>query len=297
MLGIFAYFRERFQPLLVIPLSVATALFLVGAAMPSRYGFFVTNHITSSLSPMVQTQTALVAVLFFAFLLRTRVTDEFKDSEHDSANYPNRPVQRGVVTRGQLQILGGIALAVELACAISVAVVAGHLASVVWYLPVLGYSALTAKEFFVPRWLERHFNIYFLSHQLLFVWFALWAYQQFGASDTERKDVSYTALVAFVLLMATIEIIRKYEVRVDPQGNVVADTYLAVWGQRWTSWALALLMFSSSLVLGYALFSFVPLPLGGMAAWVVIQGARFPGVVRATVFLNFVILAVWVWYL
>lgn len=228
MNGFTAYLRERFPLPAVSVLSLGTALLLVGIAS--------TYDDTSTYWLLV----VVMALGFVAFLLRTRVTDEFKDSTHDDKNYPDRPVQRGAITRTALLTVGAIAAFVELTAVVVAGALVGNPASWIWYLPVVAYSVLTAFEFFVPRWLARHFTLYFISHQLVFVFFAIWAFALF------RSPVTFTAGYAttgFVAAMAVIEIVRKFEIRTDSRGKVVADTYPAVWGRPRTVGAISILTY------------------------------------------------------
>ena len=199
---------------MVVLLSLATATLMAGIA----------GHETAPMNRL-PTTLAMATAMFF-FLMRQRATDEFKDAGHDDTNYPNRPIQRGVVTRSQVRNLGLLALAAELASVMVAGMLAGNPTSVVWYLPFLAYSGLTAVEFFAGSWLNRHFNLYFLSHQGIFVVYAIWVFAVFGTA------LSPASTLGFVFVMMTVEIARKYEVRLDPAGLPVRDTYLTVWGAK-----------------------------------------------------------------
>lgn len=212
MRSIATYFAERFPLVTVVPVVAATAIVLLGFA---------------SLSPLGPIQTVFVAIAFLCFLLRQRVTDEFKDSSHDDANYPNRPVQRGLISRQVLMAIGGIAVVIELGAVVSASVTGGSPTTAMWYLPFLAWSALTSVEFFAHDWLNRHFTLYFVSHQLIFVWLGVWAVAITGGT---WSPVTVGGVVAFVVLMAAVEVVRKFELRHAPDGSVVRDTYPAVWG-------------------------------------------------------------------
>lgn len=228
MNGFSTYLRERFPLPAVLAFALGTAGLLVG---------FVSPYEPSGTYWAI---TALVALAFVAFLLRIRVTDEFKDARHDDLHYPGRPVQRGAISRPTLVIVGVVALAVEIGAVIGAGMIAGTPESALWYLAVLAHSALTAVEFFVPTWLERHFTIYFVSHQLISVWFAAWAIALFGTPVTFETVYAATG---FVFALALVEVVRKFEVRTDAAGNVVADTYPAVWGRTRTLLVLAAFAF------------------------------------------------------
>lgn len=210
MSNIRIYLSERFPLAITSVHSLATAAFLVGIS-------------SGELSWQV---LVLIAFGFFFFMLRMRVTDEFKDSSHDDSNYPDRPVQRGIISRNQLIAIGVISLAIEIFSALAASFIANNLAASWWYALIIGYSVLTRFEFFVPEFLDRHFNLYFLSHQAIFLIYPIWVFSMFR---TEITGYSLGLGVAFVFLMASMEIMRKYEIRRNPAGEIVLDTYLAVW--------------------------------------------------------------------
>jgi len=219
------YLRERFPVGVTATHAFATAAMLVGIAGAG-----------TSLWLRVGMAVA-IAVTFFFFMLRMRVTDEFKDWRHDKANYPNRPVQRGIINGRQLVGIGAIALTIELVFAFATGAYAGHPAAIGWHVAILGYSVLTHFEFFAKPFLERHFNIYFGLHQTIFVLYPVWLFAIFGTAPT---PASLLGAAGFVGFMAAMEIVRKYEIRRNPAGEIVLDTYLAVWktGAFWAMWAI-----------------------------------------------------------
>ncbi|NBR65310.1 MAG: hypothetical protein EBT65_05145 [Actinobacteria bacterium] len=214
MKNLLTYLNERFPLAVTGTHSLVTALFLVAIAQPL------------SKSPSDYLAMFCIAISFLFFMLRMRVTDEFKDASHDGSNYPNRPVQRGIITKRQLVVIGVISFALELSAAVTAGVFQNNLGSALFYFPILGYSVLTGFEFFIPEYLEKHFNFYFLLHQAIFILYPIWIFNVFGT--VVNSSVSIAAAV-FLLFMASMEIMRKYEIRHNPEGAVVMDTYLAVW--------------------------------------------------------------------
>lgn len=98
-----------------------------------------------------------IVVLYF---LQIRLADEPKDYEHDSKFYPQRPVQRGVITLKELSYLknatiAGFFILAALTSSLEIFVVACFQQF---------YSYLTRKEFFVRDWLREHFITYQFSH-------------------------------------------------------------------------------------------------------------------------------------
>jgi hypothetical protein len=214
--------------------------------------------------------TGLVALAFTSFLLRQRVMDEFKDRGHDDLNYPNRPVQRGAISIKNLVGLGIAAFALEISSVISLAAISSsHWQSIYYYLAVIAFSLLTAREFFIPNWLNRHFTTYYISHQLIFVFFIIWGFSIFGTKNELRISAGASS---FILIMASLEIMRKYEIRTNSAGEVVKDTYLAVWGKTPTNLVLALGVAISGVLLG--LFESTLLSIIGLISGLIIIGVR-----------------------
>ncbi len=240
------YLRERFPLGKTAPLALAAAACMVGVA----------TKFSASLMPA----TALIAISFLAFLLRTRVTDEFKDARHDDSNYPNRPVQRGVISRSVLLRVGLLALLVEIVAAIAVGTLLGRPMAAFSYLAVLVFSALTAVEFFVPNWLERQFTLYFITHQLIFACFAFWIGNLF--------EPNLPGFFGFGMLMISIEVIRKFEIRRNASGEIVPDTYPAVWGR-----AVSVAVIFGSAIIGAALVSIGANNFNALAISIVVSAA------------------------
>lgn len=222
------YFAERFPIGLTATHAFATSAMLVGIAAQNQP---LTDRIWSTLG---------ITSTFFFFMLRMRVTDEFKDRSHDDTNYPNRPVQRGIISTPQLITLGSLALVAELIVAFMSGFATGHPISILWHLGILGYSVLTHFEFFAKAFLERHFNFYFLLHQQIFILYPVWV---LSIWSTEVDLATFGAACAFVLYMAAMEIVRKYEIRRSPEGHIVMDTYLSVWrtGAFWAMFTISAL--------------------------------------------------------
>lgn len=237
MRNIRTYFAERFPLAITSVHALATAAFLVAIAISSI------NHLI----------TLAIAGSFFFFMLRMRVTDEFKDSHHDNLNYPNRPVQRGIISRKQLIAIGVISLLAEVSCVLGASWLADNFTAAFYYIFILAYSVLTRFEFFAPKFLDRHFNLYFLSHQAIFVFYPIWV---FNLLNTDLDFKAITLSGAFILFMANMEIMRKYEIRLSPQGEPVNDTYLSVWKS-----AAFWIMFCINAVCALVMFNAYQLPI------------------------------------
>ncbi|MHB8953001.1 MAG: UbiA prenyltransferase family protein [Pirellulaceae bacterium] len=107
-------------------------------------------------------------VATLCFFLHLRIFDDHKDFAEDCRHFPDRVLQRGVVTLEELKVLGAFAIGFELA----LGAWAGS-AALVSVLIVFAYSLLMLKEFFVREWLRRHFVLYVSSHMLVMPLLAL----------------------------------------------------------------------------------------------------------------------------
>ena len=241
------YLKERFPFPLVLLLAVGYSLFLVGISAPLQ------NSIVAA---------ALTTLAFVAFLLRQRVTDEFKDLTPDTKNYPHRPLQRGLVSKRQLIGLGILSLTIELAAIYAI----GGLHSLAWYLPVFIFTLFMSVEFFASKWLEKHFTLYFVLHQFVFVGFITWF---FGTTNTSLTPAIVAAAVAFLLTMCSVEIVRKFEIRRDAKKKVVLDTYPAVWGRALSVLILAVCIVGTGALLTYATGHIFPVIVSAIAVFAI----------------------------
>ena len=109
---------------------------------------------------------AVASTLVILYMLQIRLADEPKDFEHDNLHYPNRPVQRGLVTLTELDTLKNVVVVLFL----GLAATSASWSVMLWAVILQAYSYLTRREFFIRDWLRRHFLSYQLIHYVqLFV--------------------------------------------------------------------------------------------------------------------------------
>jgi 4-hydroxybenzoate polyprenyltransferase len=111
------------------------------------------------------------AIALFCVFLLLRVCDEHKDYQEDCRHFPERVLQRGLVTLHHLKRLGGGAIAVALA----LAVYQGPAALAALGL-VFAFGGLMGQEFFLRPWLRRHLLLYAGLHLLIMPLLALLVY-------------------------------------------------------------------------------------------------------------------------
>jgi 4-hydroxybenzoate polyprenyltransferase len=94
---------------------------------PLRNGlFFVLLYLTTVLvarasvadTVVVRSGDLIGVMALWSFFLLLRVFDEHKDFAADAVAHPERVLQRGLVTLAHLRVLGGCAIALQLAASI-----------------------------------------------------------------------------------------------------------------------------------------------------------------------------------
>lgn len=236
-----AYLRERF-PLLghgILILSYYSsnqflAKTLTDPGEPMRYG----SH------------SILGAITLFCIFFHLRVFDEHKDFENDARHYPERVLQRGVITLRDLRVLAALAISTELV----LSALRGP-AAAASVLLTLGFSVLMLKEFFVSRWLERHFLVYAISHMLIMPLMALTVYS-FTTQRYPWQAPGWFWLYAFVGFFVTFnwEVSRK--IRAPEQEIEGVDSYTKIFGTYGAAWlVLAIRVVDTAMValVGYHL--------------------------------------------
>jgi hypothetical protein len=168
-----------------------------------------------------------IAVAFatcFLFFLQLRIADEFKDFHEDLAHRPYRPVQRGLVTLGELGVVFVVAAIVQAVLAL---VLDARLVVVLFGVWV--YLALMSVEFFAGDRLRRLPILYMLSHMLIMplIDFYATACDWLPASGAPGQMTWF--LCASYSNGLVIEIGRKIRSPDDEEPGV--QTYTAIWGR------------------------------------------------------------------
>jgi 4-hydroxybenzoate polyprenyltransferase len=220
-----AYLIERFPIVIVLLYSVLLAVFC------ARY-FSI---------PSTSTTVIVVGLTVFLFFLRTRLIDEIKDLEHDNAHYPERPVQRGLVTTEELRITAWSIVIVEVLLQL---VAALSLTIFLTYIAFLVFTFFMSVDFYIRGVLENRFWLLVCLHHFVFVLIAVYA----GSMITGSIFLPFTVMdlwfLAAVLLPPLIfEIGRKLQPRKSAGNNEHAnDTYASRWGEQETLSVIILLI-------------------------------------------------------
>lgn len=221
-----AYFAERF------PLLGHGVLIL--AYYSSNQ--FLARTLTDPGRPMhYDLSTVLGAVTLFCFFLHLRVFDEHKDYAEDLVHYPHRVLQSGLITLGHLKILGGLAIAAELA----LSALRGPGALAAWLL-AFGFSLLMLKELFAREWLKRRFLLYATSHMLVMPLLALMVFG-FATGRYPWEAPPWFWVYAWVGFFVTFnwEVSRKIRAPEDEIEGV--ETYTRIFGTYGAAYVVLLI--------------------------------------------------------
>ena len=186
---------------------------------------FLARVLTEPGRPMRYDGSSLLGALtLFLFFFHLRVFDEHKDYEEDCRHYPQRALQRGLVTLRDLKVLGGIAIGLEVVlCALR-----GRAALASWAV-AFAFSLLMLEEFFVPGWLKRHFLVYAVSHLLVMPFLSLMVFA-FATGRWPWEAPPWFWMYAWVGFFVTFnwEVSRKIRAPADEIDGV--ETYTRIFG-------------------------------------------------------------------
>lgn len=217
---------------------------------------FLARTLTQPGRPMHYDLSSLLgAITLFLFFFHLRVFDEHKDYAEDCIHYPQRVLQSGVITLRDLKVLGGIAIALEIAiCAWR-----GVPALAAWSVAFV-FSLLMLKEFFVRDWLKERFLAYATSHMLIMPFLSLLVFS-FATGRWPWTAPPWYWMYAWVGFFVTFnwEVSRKIRAPEDEIEGV--DTYTRIFGTYGAAYVVLLIR-----VIDTALVSLVGWHLG-LSPW------------------------------
>ena len=245
--GIFC--AERFP---LLPYGALTLLFTVSGMSAS---FALRNAAPGDFDwPMLLAAAIVVFISFY----QLRVCDEHKDYVDDCRFSPDRPVQRGLISRRELS---GIAIGLGLVQIILVASMGG--AMMPYLVAIYIYGFLMAREFFVSAWLRKHPIVYLFSHMCILIFTDLFICASDFAGPGHRYDERliwfFVASFACGLL---IELGRKIKSPAQEKSGV--ETYSQLFGLKRSLVYLSIAVCGSTMAAGMTMVA-----LGaGPIAWV-----------------------------
>ncbi len=272
-----AYMLERFPPFQPVGLfALYLALVESGKAL-------------TGMPPRLLLQDFLGFAAFVAYFLMVRVLDDHLDIDHDNAHYPERVLQRGLVTLRQLAVIGGVCFVVQLAVALFVDDGFGKVTR--WWVALVAVMALHSWIGFHVRpihaWLEERRPIFALSFLPTVALISLWI-AQLGAGGRPLPDTTAWLVGFYVSSSCVAEVGRKSRTPEDERPTVVdytkpSSSWTRSFGLRGTVTVLVALGAAAALIGGallHELGSGSPMAYGLLAATQVLPLAaslRFAG--------------------
>ena len=221
MRNFLAYLNERFPP-------IANVLLILTYYSSNQ---FLAIALTTPGPVMHYDRWSFLGMLMLvSFFFHIRVFDEHKDYEEDCRYFPDRVLQRGLVTLRQLKIAGGIAIVIELA----IVALRGPQALTAWAI-AFGFTLLMLREFFAREFLKRHFILYAVSHMLVMPLLSLLVFS-FATRRWPWEAPPWFWVYAFVGFFVTFnwEVSRK--IRAPEQEIDGVESYTKIFGTFGAAW-------------------------------------------------------------
>lgn len=185
-----AYQRERF-PLKVLVFTTLSSTLASVAVTGGAAGF-------------QEMAAVFLCALFTVF--HVRVIDESRDAAHDGKYFPNRPVQRGMVSLRELFLVDIVGLAVIVGVAI-----AYGLPALIWAVGILLFTSLAWKDFFMHRFFYNKPLLYHIVNSPQMVMLQLFIFAVLTGSFAISHNM-WLQLILVYMLIFVIEVVRKIEV-------------------------------------------------------------------------------------
>lgn len=177
-------------------------------------------------------------IVTWSFFLLLRIFDEHKDYAIDVKNHPHRILQSGLITLFHLRVIGGVAIALQLAWSLYRDGGVGY-ATLAWGAMML-WTCLMGKEFFCGEWLEKRLTLYAFSHMLVMPLIILWL--AMIASPQAAVDANMIILMVLGFVGGfCFEITRKAKGAEEERDTI--DSYSKIFGVTGVSLIILLLTF------------------------------------------------------
>ncbi len=181
------YQQERF-PILVLAFSLFPAILSSSVVIATGYS-----------------KTSLVIALLgsIMYLLHIRILDEYRDYDHDTIHHKERPIQQGIITLSELQILDTV-LVITLG---AIGLMYG-IGTSIFIILMLAYSYIAGKEFFMGDRFKKYFFLYNSANLLQMILMQCFVYSIFTATFPTSSLV-YLHFLFITLGTVIFELIRK----------------------------------------------------------------------------------------
>ena len=195
------YLLERFQ---IIPLSILVASdILVIHRITFNQNIFIWKYV-------------IYFMFVILYLFHNRLADDRRDYDFDKKFYPNRAVQKGLISLRQINNLSYIAIFLMLIIAGSFS----FLSLAIFTLLIL-YTLVAKKDFFLPKdFKEKHLFVYNFLNMLQILSLQIFIYVSI-INSLDFTHFIYSHILFVFILSIQVEISRK----IKPEISLANDLY------------------------------------------------------------------------
>ena len=195
------YLLERFQ---IIPLSILVASdILVIHRITYNQNIFIWKYV-------------IYFIFVILYLFHNRLADDRRDYDFDKKFYPNRAVQKGLISLRQINNLSYIAIFLMLIIAGSFS----FLSLAIFTLLIL-YTLVAKKDFFLPKdFKEKHLFVYNFLNMLQILSLQIFIYVSI-INSLDFTHFIYSHILFVFILSIQVEISRK----IKPEISLANDLY------------------------------------------------------------------------
>jgi len=195
------YLLERFQ---IIPLSILVASdILVIHRITYNQNIFIWKYV-------------IYFMFVILYLFHNRLADDRRDYDFDKKFYPNRAVQKGLISLRQINNLSYIAIFLMLIIAGSFS----FLSLAIFTLLIL-YTLVAKKDFFLPKdFKEKHLFVYNFLNMLQILSLQIFIYVSI-INSLDFTHFIYSHILFVFILSIQVEISRK----IKPEISLANDLY------------------------------------------------------------------------
>ncbi len=186
-----------------------------------------TAHVHGKGPSLWSISTVIGIFTVFNFYMILRLSDELKDIDLDTKNFPNRPLSSGRVSPWDLQL--GLIILFLITSVLNLGTATAFMTAV----GVLSYQFLMYRFFFIPKILRRRPLLNLVAHNPIFALIPLYSILMYaGESPASTTNIAWDAIVAFILMVwmpfLGWEISRKLRA---PEANDPYDIYSPAMGR------------------------------------------------------------------
>ena len=195
------YLSERFQ---IIPLSILVASDIL-----------VIYRITYDQNILIW-KYVISFIFIILYLFHNRLADDRRDFDFDNKFYPNRAVQKGLISLRQINNLSYIAI-------LLMGIIAGSFSflSLTIFTLLILYTLIAKKDFFLPKdFKEKHLFVYNFLNMLQILSLQIFIYVSI-IDSLDFTHFIYSHILFVFILSIQVEISRK----IKPEKSLANDLY------------------------------------------------------------------------